>query len=321
MRDGTRVASLPDVGPYSRLFQLPLLLAFVAALSLGPQDADAGRYAPARSKVAARSKAAVQKRAASGRLKASTKAPSLRSKHRLRVKSKRGASLSRRLPKAKRLVATKAKPQVATKAKPRLGKTTKGISAARTKAIGKTKRAQAQAPTKLKRFTAAMGQRFARIKALPPIRGMGRIITKYSAATTRGLDRLQARAPPWLAKTMNTLRTHSVVSLAAFNLGYVKRDAKFLGTFFAASAVISYAVLPGAIALGLQPAVSFVLNALTTPLAVAVIVMRDAQQRRKAGQPSSVAQSARSIFSDYKQFASQRRADRSARAAALSPGS
>jgi hypothetical protein len=180
-------------------------------------------------------------------------------------------------------------------------------------------RARGKAKSKNKPVAGAMAKTFARIKALAPVRALARHFTKYSAAATRGLDRLQARAPPWLAKTMNNLRTYTIVSMAAFNLTYVKRDAKFLGTFFAASAVVSYAVLPGAIAFGLHPATSAVLNALTTPIAAAVLVLRDRQLKRRAGQPTTLAQSGRSILNDYKRFAGKRRTDGSARAAALAP--
>lgn len=291
-----------------------LLLACLAGLALGPQDADAGRNAPARSKAAtSKGKVKMQKRASSARTRPNSRAATLRSKHGLRLKSKKSTLHQNR----------SAKTPIASKAQQVRGAKARRISSSKTKAQRKTNGTRAQSPSKdkskAKPSAGPVARTFARMKALPAVQAVARRFTKLSAATTRGLDRLQARAPPWLAKTMKNLRTYTVVSLAAFNLSYVKRDAKFLGTYFAATAVVSYVVLPGAIAFGLHPVTSTILNALTTPLAAAVLVVRDAQLKRRAGQPTSLAQSGRSILNDYKGFAAERRAAASARAAALSP--
>lgn len=317
-RVGTRVASFPAVGSSMRFLLLPLVFTCVAALSLGSQDANAGRNAPTRSKATtskATSKLQVQKRASSARHRPSSRATSLRSKHGLRLKSNTSNLHQKR--KASK------KSQLASKSQQVRGAKARRISASRTKPQRKTKRARAQSPTKdksnAKPGAGPIARTFARVKALPAVQAVARRFTRLSAATTRGLDRLQARAPPWLATTMKNLRTYSVVSLAAFNLSYIKRDAKFLGTYFAATAVVSYAVLPGAIAFGLHPVTSTILNALTTPLAAAVLVFRDAQLKRRAGQPTTLAESGRSILMDYKRFANTRQAAASARAAALSP--
>ncbi len=170
---------------------------------------------------------------------------------------------------------------------------------------------------KVKRIAKAMGKKIARVKQLPAVQRMARSYAETSAAATRKLDRLQARAPPWLAKTMNAVRTYSLVSLAAFNLTYLQRDAKFLGTFFAANAAVSYGVLPAAVTVGLDPLTSTVLNLMSTPITIAVLVLRDRHLKRKAGTPVTLAESARSILSDYRKFATQRKADSSARALAM----
>lgn len=170
---------------------------------------------------------------------------------------------------------------------------------------------------RLAKVAKAIGKTLARVKALPTVQRILHRYTKISAATTRGLDRLQARAPPWLGKTIKNLRTYSIVSLAAFNLSYVNRDAKFLGTYFAASAGVSYGLLPTAVTLGLDPVTSTVLNALTTPLSVFVLVLRDVHLKRRAGESITMKESAKSILKDYKDFATKRQANSSARALAM----
>ncbi len=226
--------------------------------------------------------------------------------NKLKKSALKPASKKQSRPKANKLKSNKLKPN---KLKPNKLKAT-------SKKQGKLKAKKAK-PSKLKTISKAIGKKIAKFKKRPAVKRMLQRIAKASAAVTRKLDRMQARAPPWLAKSMNALRTYSIVSLAAFNLTYLKRDAKFLGTFFATNAVVSYGVLPAAVTIGLDPLTSTLLNALSTPVTIAVLILRDRHLKLKAGKETTLAQSARAILSDYKDFATKRRQNTSASALAM----
>lgn len=106
---------------------------------------------------------------------------------------------------------------------------------------------------------------------------------------------------------MNVVRTYSIGSLAAFPLSYASRDAKFLSGYFTASSLVSYVVLPGAIPLGMDPIVSGALNVLTIPVTLGVLTWRNAVLKRRDGEPTTMLESAKSVFSEYRSFAKARR--------------
>ena len=75
-----------------------------------------------------------------------------------------------------------------------------------------------------------------------------------------------------------------------------------------------HGVLPAAITVGLNPVTSVVLNALSTPLMIAVLVLRDRHLKRQAGTPITFVARARAILRDYIDFATARRHESSQRA-------
>jgi hypothetical protein len=314
------------VGSLPRFLLKTLCLIVLITLALGEPHAQAGRSAGGRTLAA---KTRVKAKAKTSRIASPRtrlrRAPKLRAHHSLRLAVKRSSLRPSTRAAANSRVETRARSKQASQRTSKQSARAKGkskrASSTRVKNQRNAKTRTASPPSKvagkLKKIAKAMGKTLARVKALPAVQRIANRYTKISAATTRGLDRLQARAPPWLAKTMNSLRTYSIVSLAAFNLSYVTRDAKFLGTYFAASAGVSYGLLPAAATLGLDPVTSTVLNALTTPLSVLVLVLRDVHLKRRAGETITMAESAKSILRDYKDFATKRRADSSVRALAM----
>lgn len=152
---------------------------------------------------------------------------------------------------------------------------------------------------KLAKFTKALKRHKAVVK-------VAQAISKARFATTRAFDRLQARAPPWLATTMTGLRTYTLISLGAFSYSRIKRDTAFLTRYFAGSSVFSYGVLPSAIVVGLNPIVSVVIDVLVTPISFGVMVVRERYLRHKAGQRISLRDTAKVMFSQYKAFAKER---------------
>ncbi len=138
---------------------------------------------------------------------------------------------------------------------------------------------------------------------------------------TRTLDGWQARAPPWLASSMSALRTYTLPSIAAYAFSRVKNDKAFLGTYLVSNSVLSNIVLPASIAIGMDPVLSTILNALTTPLTFGVVVLRERHNRQKAGETISVNETAKLVAREYQNFANARReaSSKAAHAAAPSP--
>ena len=60
--------------------------------------------------------------------------------------------------------------------------------------------------------------------------------------------------------------------------------------------------------------VTMVVNILSTPVAASILVLRDVQLKRRAGEPATMAKSAKSILRDYKTFAADRQVQKSKRA-------
>lgn len=120
---------------------------------------------------------------------------------------------------------------------------------------------------------------------------------------------------------MAGVRTYSLSSIAAYSLSKVASDKKFLGTYFAASSVYSYGVMPAATALGLDPVLSGVLNAVTTPLTLGVIVLRERHLRKQAGEELSLKDTARTIGNEYREFAKARMVKTSQQAHAVAKSS
>jgi len=181
------------------------------------------------------------------------------------------------------------------------------------------KRRAAKAATKkftIAKVVKAAQRALEKFKKMPPV---VRVIARYkkiAQAITRRLDRLQARAPPRVAKLMAGIRTYSLTSMRLFVAQRIKRDPHFLGGFFAGLATVSYGVLPGALLLGMNPALAAGLDSLLTPVFLGVIAVRDLYLRRSAGENISLAQSSLGLFEEFRVFAKNRQANFSKVAAA-----
>tara|TARA_R110002096_G_scaffold436038_2_gene665853 strand:+ start:120197 stop:121129 length:933 start_codon:yes stop_codon:yes gene_type:complete len=154
----------------------------------------------------------------------------------------------------------------------------------------------------------------AKLKANPQVVRLIKFSSRVSAKMTRTLDGWQARAPPLVARTMSALRTYSLPSIAAYTLSRVKNDKAFLGSYLVAKSVVSNLVLPGAIAIGMDPVLATILSALTAPVTVGVVVLRERHIRNAAGESISVKDTAKLIGREYRDFAKARKAAKSAKA-------
>jgi hypothetical protein len=200
---------------------------------------------------------------------------------------------------------------------PRLAKKTLAPARRNQRVKAKVPRARVVKTSKVKAFGKAVKSKVAKLKNKPLVRKLGKRITRMAAATTRRLDSWQARAPPWLAKSIKAVRTYSLPAIAAYSLTRLKNDPKFLGSYFVANSIVSYGVLPAAVSFGLNPVTSAVLNALSTPVTLGVLILRDRQLKRKAGQEVTLAQSAKAVLHEFRDFAKKRLVNTSTRAQAL----
>ncbi len=305
----------------SRSWLAPLALTFLLALQIvAVPAASAGRTQRVANKVKASKAKQVRARVVRKRaLRSRSTTTSLRQ----RIKSP--------LRRTTRESPLGAKPSKQARVSKALAKTRKGAATTRNvlikrkaapgKAIAKPTRAGKN--TKASRWQASIKTLKAgieKLKANPQVARVITFATKVSAKMTRTLDGWQARAPPWLASSMSVLRTYTLPSVAAYTFSRVKNDKAFLGTYLVSNSIVSNFVLPGAIAIGMDPVLSTVLNSLTTPLTLAVIVLRERHNRNKAGESISVVETAKLVGREYRDFAKARR-DSSSKAAhaALTP--
>ncbi len=175
--------------------------------------------------------------------------------------------------------------------------------------VGKAKKSSrtASRESRWKAPVKGIKARIAKLRRAPLVRKVARFYAKTTAKMVRRLDAWQSRAPPWLAKTMDGLRTYTLPSIAAYMFARVANDKVFLGTFLVANSVTSNIILPGSIAFGVDPVVATVLNLMTTPLAMGVIVMREQFLRQKAGETISLRDTAKAVGTEYRDFAKLRR--------------
>lgn len=159
----------------------------------------------------------------------------------------------------------------------------------------------------------------AKLKANPQIARALKFASKVSTKITRTLDGWQARAPPWLASSMSALRTYTLPSIAAYTFSRVKNDKAFLGTYLVSNSIVSNVLLPASIAIGMDPVLSAVLNALTTPITIGVVVLRERHNRLKAGESITVKETAKLVGREYRDFAKARRETSSKAAQAAAP--
>ena len=240
-----------------------------------------------------------------------------------RLRPARAATTRLRATQAQPLRAVvKARPSTATVTPRVVRNSTKQASAKRVARSPRTKAppvrsARTGATPLLAKAGVAVKQRLDKIKNHPSVKRVTLRVAKISATITRKLDSWQARGPPWLGRAMNAVRTYSLGSIAGYSLKKVKADAKFLGGYMVANQIVSNVLLPGSIAFGMDPVISGVLNLMTTPVTMGVIVLRERYLKKKQGVDMSVADSAKSVLKDYASYAKERRAQSSAKARAL----
>lgn len=318
----------------SRTLLGPLALAITLALQIvAAPVASAG---PGPSKV--KTSKATNKRATSkaAKIRASRTAPrgtagrrtattSLRLRGAGVGRTKLDAQPSAPLKKAKLKSATKAAAKTKATGKTRRATVKTKAAAAKRKSIANRKATAKPAPktagktSRWQKPLKATQAGLAKLKANPQIARALKFASKVSTKITRTLDGWQARAPPWLASSMSALRTYTLPSIAAYTFSRVKNDKAFLGTYLVSNSIVSNVLLPASIAIGMDPVLSAVLNALTTPITIGVVVLRERHNRLKAGESITVKETAKLVGREYRDFAKARRETSSKAAQAAAP--
>ena len=286
----------------SRQLLGPLAIALAIAFQLVAAPAASAQRAP-------RAKTTKTSKAKAATIRAQRTAPR-------RLQSKRPATTSLRLRKAAAAAAARTTRSPLARRATVVG-TKAQTRRAQTKARTAAKPTSKKAPAKVSRWhkpIKALKGGIAKLKANPQVARLTKFSSRVSAKMTRTLDGWQARAPPLVARSMSALRTYSLPSIAAYTFSRVKNDKAFLGSYLVGKSVVANLVLPGAVAIGMDPVLATILSALTAPITVGVIVLRERHIRNAAGESISVTETAKLIGREYRDFAKARKAAKSAKA-------
>ncbi len=128
------------------------------------------------------------------------------------------------------------------------------------------------------------------------------------AVGTVATDLVEARLPTRWRRPFRTVRLLSPAQFLAFAMDRALKDPLFLLTYNIASYAVSKASGPLLVGLGVSPVASFFAGFATLPIDITVLLMRERHLRQKTQPGLTLAQTARDVLYEFRQFAIDRRA-------------
>jgi len=135
------------------------------------------------------------------------------------------------------------------------------------------------------------------------------LVTRYLGAhVTVATDMVEARLPARWHRAFRTLRLLNPGHFLAFATDRALKDPLFLLTYNVASYAVSKAGGLVLVGMGVSALTSFFAGFATLPIDITVLLMRERHLRRKTQPELTLAQTARDVLLEFRQFAIHRRA-------------